>query len=174
MSYESFMRQAIFEPAAMKETRLDDVFTIIPHRVHGYALAANGELQNARFVDVSNKPPGSGINSSAKDMGNFMAALFSGKLVSSAALKQMLTAAKTRDGQTTIYGLGFFVGGPLSSYRGFKEAGHGGDQQGFSAVMYLPPERQFGVVVLSNLEGEKNSLDFIDLSRKIFDIVSNP
>jgi serine beta-lactamase-like protein LACTB, mitochondrial len=172
-SYDRFMRQAIFEPAQMPATRLDDVFAIIPHRARGYRIAAGGELQNAVFVDVSNKPPGSGINSSAKDMGNFVAALYAGKLVSKPTLEKMLEPMTTRSGKSTNYGLGFFRGGPIGKYRELEEAGHGGDQQGFSSVLYLLPEREFGVVILSNLEGQQSSLGFIGLSRKIYDVVSS-
>jgi serine beta-lactamase-like protein LACTB, mitochondrial len=172
-SYDRYMHEAIFEPAQMPATRLDDVFAIIPHRARGYRVTGSGELQNSLFVDLSNKPPGSGINSSARDMGNFVAALYSSSLVPSAVLDQMLTPAMTRDKKPTIYGLGIFLGGPIGSYRGLREAGHGGDQQGVSSVLYLLPERQFGVVILSNLEGEQSSLDFIKLSRKIFDVASS-
>jgi len=172
LSYDRYMRQAIFEPAQMADTRLDDVFAIIPHRARGYKLLPNGELQNAIFVDVSNKPPGSGINSTARDMGAFVTALYAGKLVSRATLERMLTPSTTRDGKPTIYGLGFFVGGPIGKHDGLREVGHGGDQQGFSSVLYLLPEREFGVVVLSNLEAPNTSRDFIDLARQIYDIVS--
>ena len=172
-SYERYMHQAIFEPAQMPTTRLDDVFAIIPHRARGYRVSAAGEWQNAVFVDVSNKPPGSGINSSARDMGDFVAALYSAKLVPKAVLDQMLAPATTRDGKPTIYGLGFFRGGPIGRYRELQEAGHGGDQQGVSSLLYLLPEREFGVVILSNLESQQSSLDFIDLSRKIYDVVSS-
>jgi serine beta-lactamase-like protein LACTB, mitochondrial len=171
-TYSAFMSQAVFGPAQMSATRLDDVFAIIPHRARGYKVSSSGELQNAIFVDVSNKPPGSGINSSARDMGKFISVLYSAKLVSKATLQQMLTSVRTRDGKPTIYGLGFFCGGPIGDYHGLKEAGHGGDQQGVSSVLYLLPEKEFGVVVLSNLEGQQSSLDFIDLSRRIYDIVS--
>ncbi len=171
-SYEDYMRQAVFEPAHMTATRLDDVFAIIPHRAHGYVAGPDGKLQNAIFVDVSNKPPGSGINSTASDMGNFLAALYAGQLISQASLERMLTPANTRDGKPTIYGYGIFVGGPLGKYRGSAEAGHGGDQQGYSSVLYLLPEKKFGVVALSNIEGQNNSFDLIGLSRKIYDICS--
>ena len=172
-SYDRYMQQAIFEPAQMPATLLDDVFAIIPHRARGYRVSASGELQNSVFVDVSNKPPGSGINSSARDMGNFVAALYSASLVPGAVLDQMLTPATTRAKKPTIYGLGFFRGGPISTYRGLQEAGHGGDQQGVSSVLYLLPELQFGVVILSNLEGPQSSLDLIELSRKIYDAASS-
>jgi CubicO group peptidase (beta-lactamase class C family) len=166
------LREAVFGPAQMDSTRLDDVFALIPHRARGYGLASNGELQNAVFVDASNKPPGSGINSTARDMGNFMAALYGAKLVAKSTLEQMLTPSKTRDGKETIYGIGIFLGGPLGIYKGLKEAGHGGDQQGFSSILYLLPEKQFGVVILSNIEAPNISLDYIGLSCKIYDIVS--
>ena len=172
-TYDRYMHQAIFEPAQMPATRLDDVFAIIPHRARGYRITASGELHNSVFVDVSNKPPGSGINASARDMGNFVAALYSASFVPKAVLDQMLTPATTPDKKPTIYGLGFFLGGPLGKYRGLQEAGHGGDQQGVSSVLYLLPERQFGVVILSNLEVQHSSLDFIELSRKIFDVASS-
>jgi CubicO group peptidase (beta-lactamase class C family) len=172
VSYDRYMRQAIFDPAQMPATRLDDVFAIIPHRARGYKLLPSGEVQNASFVDVSNKPPGSGINSTARDMGAFVAALYSAKLVSMATLERMLTPSSTRDGKPTIYGMGFFLGGPISKHDGMREAGHGGDQQGYSSLLYLLPEREFGVVVLSNLEAPDTSRDFIDLARQIYDIVS--
>ena len=172
-SYDRYMHQAIFAPAQMPATRLDDVFAIIPHRARGYRVSASDGLQNSVFVDVSNKPPGSGINSSARDMGNFVVALYSARLVPNVVLDQMLTPATTRDKKPTIYGLGFFRGGPIGAYRGLQEAGHGGDQQGVCSVLYLLPERQFGVVILSNLEGQQSLLDFIELSRKIFDVASS-
>ncbi|HEX5432907.1 MAG TPA: serine hydrolase domain-containing protein [Candidatus Angelobacter sp.] len=168
-SYADYMQRAIFDPAGMHATRLDDVFAILPHRARGYSLTADGKLQNAIFVDASNKPPGSGINSSARDMGAFVAALYSGKLVSKSALDEMLTPSETRDGKSTIYGLGFFRGGPISSYHGLQEAGHPGDQQGFSSVLYLLPQREFGVVILANLE---SSPDLLNLARRIYDIIS--
>lgn len=171
-TYDRYMREAVFGPAQMPATRLDDVFAIIPHRARGYGLSSNGELQNAVFVDASNKPPGSGINSTARDMGNFVTALYGAKLVTQSTLEQMLRPARTHDGKETIYGIGFFLGGPIGSYKGLKEAGHGGDQQGFSSILYLLPEKQFGVVILSNMEAPNISLDYIGLSRKIYDIVS--
>jgi serine beta-lactamase-like protein LACTB len=141
-TYESYMRRAIFEPSHMAATQLDDVFAIIPHRAHGYVAGPEGKLQNAIFVDVSNKPPGSGINSTAADMGNFVAALYGGQLISKASLDRMLTPASIRDGKPTIYGFGFFRGGPIGNYHGIAEAGHGGDQQGYTSVLYLLPEKR--------------------------------
>ena len=172
MSYTTYMQQNIFAPAGMASTRLDDVFAIIPHRARGYSIDNDGNLQNAILLDISNKPPGSGINSTARDLGLFMVALYSGKLVTPSTWDQMITPAKTRDGKPTIYGYGWFVGGPLSSYQGLREVGHGGDVQGFANVLYAIPEKRFAVVVLSNGENEKASIEYIALARKIYDVVA--
>lgn len=91
-SYDRYVHQAIFEPAQMPTTRLDDVFAIILHRARGYRITGSGELQNSLLVDVSNKPPGSGITSSARDMGNLVAALYSASLVPKAVLDRMFLA----------------------------------------------------------------------------------
>src|SRR5579872_3095957 len=67
MTYATYMQQSIFGPAGMTSTRLDDVFAIIPHRAREYSLDKDGKLQNAMLLDISNKPSGSGIDSSARD-----------------------------------------------------------------------------------------------------------
>jgi len=172
MSYTTYMQQNIFAPAGMTSTRLDDVFAIIPHRARGYSIDKDGKLQNAILLDISNKPPGSGINSSTRDLGLFMVALYGGNLVTSATWNQMITPAKTHDGKPTIYGDGWFVGGPISTYHGLREVGHGGDVQGFASVLYAIPEKKFAVIVLSNGENEKASIEYIALARKIYDIVT--
>src|ERR1019366_2234903 len=102
VSYQRYMSQSIFDPAQMPATRLDDVFAVIPRRERSHKLLNRRKVQNARFVDVSNKPPGSGINSTVRDMGAFVAALYSSKLVSKPTLERMLTPSNTRDGKPTI------------------------------------------------------------------------
>jgi serine beta-lactamase-like protein LACTB, mitochondrial len=171
--YADYMRKAVFTPAKMISTRLDDVFAIILHRARGYRLTPQNQLRNAVFVDVSNKPPGSGINSTATDMGNFLVALYAGKLVSQSTLDEMFKPANTRDGKPTIYGIGFYCGGPIGDHNGLKEVGHGGEQQGVSSLLYLLPEKKFGVAILTNLEGRQNSLGLIGLARNIYDALSH-
>jgi CubicO group peptidase (beta-lactamase class C family) len=172
ISYATYMQQKIFGPADMTSTRLDDVLAVIPHRARGYSIDKDGKLQNAILLDISNKPPGSGINSSARDLGLFMVALYGGKLITPATWNQMITPAKARDGKPTIYGYGWFVGGPLGTYHGLREVGHGGDVQGFESVLYAIPEKKFAVVALSNGEDEKASIEYIALARKIYDVVT--
>jgi CubicO group peptidase (beta-lactamase class C family) len=173
MNFESTMRQSVFEPAGMTKTRLDDVFTIVPHRARGYVLDRRDSLKNAEFVDLSNKLPASGVISTASDMTGLIVALYSDRLISRASLTQMMTPQKTNEGKSTIYGYGWFVGGPIRQSDGRQEAGHGGELQGFTSALYLVPTEQFGVIVLSNLENRNRPLDFLTLARDLHDAVSS-
>lgn len=173
MDFASFMKQSIFDPVEMSSTRLDDAFAIVPHRARGYVFEKHRPLRNAEFVDVSNKLPAGGIISTASDMANFLAALYSYKLISKESLTEMLTPRRTTEGKPTIYGYGWFLGGPIGQQEGCQEAGHGGELQGFTSAIYLVPNQQFGVAVLSNLEVRNGAMDFLTLARKLHTVVSS-
>jgi hypothetical protein len=66
--------------------------------------------------------------------------------------------------------LDFIEVAPSAAITDCKRPGTAAISRGFSGVLYLLPEKRFGVVILSNLEGQNTSFDFIGLSRKIYDI----
>jgi serine beta-lactamase-like protein LACTB, mitochondrial len=47
-AYDRYMREAVFGPAQMPATRLDDVSAVIPHRAHGYSISSNGGNSECR------------------------------------------------------------------------------------------------------------------------------
>jgi hypothetical protein len=85
-----------------------------------------------------------------------------------AGKRHLVNGAKPADGAR----YGRFVGGPISNYHGLREVSHGGDVQGFANVLYAIPEKKFAVVVLSNSENEKASIEYIALARKIYRLVA--
>jgi CubicO group peptidase (beta-lactamase class C family) len=54
MSYGEYMKQNVWGPAGMTDTRMDDPQQVIPNRVRGYRLV-NGEVKNSEFVDISSR-----------------------------------------------------------------------------------------------------------------------
>jgi CubicO group peptidase (beta-lactamase class C family) len=96
--YADYMREQVWGPAGMSDTRMDDPAAIIPNRVRGYEEEAGGQLRNAQFVDVSNRFAGGGARGTVPDMLRFMKALNEGKLLSRASLALMYAPARTRDG----------------------------------------------------------------------------
>jgi CubicO group peptidase (beta-lactamase class C family) len=79
-------------------------------------------------------------------------------------LAQMWTPQTTRDGRATPYGLGWYV----ANRNGRKEVLHGGVQPRVTNVLYLVPEKDVAIVVMSNLQGADK---LPDLARQIADIL---
>jgi serine beta-lactamase-like protein LACTB, mitochondrial len=145
--YTDYVREKVLIPAGMLQTRPDDRFAIVPLRTRFYSKDKSGAVINAEFLDASYKIPGGGWLSSAQDMARFEVAILTDRLVTSATRDIMWTPQKPSDGLgRMVYGLGWGVG----TTEGVRDVGHGGSQQGTSALMLMAPEARVGVVVLVN------------------------
>ncbi|MEZ5428732.1 MAG: serine hydrolase domain-containing protein [Pyrinomonadaceae bacterium] len=151
LAFTEYMAKNIFEPAGMKNTRVDDPSAIIPNRARGYVLDQAGHLQNSRMVDMSNKIPAGGFITTAEDLVLFASGVMNGKLIKPETLDRMLTPQKTNSGETIPYGLGWGLF-PDEDWYGEKEAFHGGGTPQVSGMLYLIPKRKFAVAILFNLE----------------------
>jgi len=147
-NYVDFVREHVFAAAGMEQTQADNRFTVIPYRTRFYSKTESGTVQNADFLDSSYKIPGGGWLSSAEDMARFEVAMLHDKLVKHATRELMWTALKPSDGSKDNYGLGFGVG----AEDGILAVGHSGGQQGTSTDFLIAPEKQAGVVVLTNMD----------------------
>jgi serine beta-lactamase-like protein LACTB, mitochondrial len=161
--YMDYVRENIFQPAGMAQTRDDDFFTIVSHRTRWYHKDKSGIVHNAGVLDSSYKIPGGGLVSSADDMARFEAAILADKLLRRATRDLMWTPLKTVDGKTNGYALGWGIADKF----GVHVAGHTGGQQGTSTAFALVPERRAGVVVLANMD----NVDANQLAEEILKIV---
>jgi serine beta-lactamase-like protein LACTB, mitochondrial len=161
--YVDFMRQNVLVPAGMEQTQVDDRFAIIPYRTRFYHKTDSGIVQNADFLDSSYKIPGGGWLSSAEDMAKFEAAVLNDKLMRRATRDLMLTPLKPSAAPANGYALGWGT----STTDGILYAGHTGGQQGTTTDFLIVPDRQTGVVVLTNMD----SLNPNELSKEILKIL---
>ena len=164
--FMALLQDAVFAPAGMTATRVDDVRGLIPNRAQGYVRDGEGELLNSALADMTYKVPGGGLSSTAPDVARFGTALVSGRLLSADTLTQMLTRQKTRNGRVTGFGLGLALG----SRGGRREAWHTGGQERVSTVIYLQPDSGLAVAILTNLE--KVQPRVLDLARRVADLVT--
>jgi CubicO group peptidase (beta-lactamase class C family) len=152
--YADFVRANVLRPAGMNHTRIDDRLAIVPDRTRFYSKDESGTVINAEPVDVSFKIPADGWLSSAEDMAKFEVAMLNDRLVSRTTRNLMWTQQKTSDGQQTPYGLGWVIGDDSP-----PTVSHGGGEWGTSTFIMIAPERQAGVVVLINLNGDHLASD---------------
>lgn len=166
-SYADCVRKRVLDPAGMRHTHPDDRAAIVPLRTRYYSKNQSGALMNAEFLDASYKVPGGGWLSSAPDMARFMVAILGDRLVKRSTRELMWTAVLPKDGRGRLaYGLGWQLGGT----HGVKLFGHGGSQQGTSAMMLMAPEARAGVVVLSNSDSHGASGLAIRLLRLVLEL----
>ncbi len=161
-SWEELVRTRLFTPLGMVRSG----FSVAAMADDGdHALAydwRDGKVEAVPYRDVSTIGPAGSINSTAREMANWLAFLlqrgsFAGhELLPPAALADLMQPRMPVDQSSPVpevlgesYACAWFV----DAYRGHRRVRHGGNIDGFSALVALLPDDGFGFVVLSNLDG---------------------
>lgn len=161
--YVDYVRENVFKPAGMTNAAVDDPRKPNLSRTSYYSKAKNGDVVPAHYIDSSYKIPGGGFLASVEDMAHYEEALLADRLVKRTTRDLMWTSQKTAAGEETGYGYGFDV----KKVGDLAAAGHAGGQQGTSTDILLVPERNAGVVVLMNVDGQ----DAAGLAKEIMQLV---
>ena len=146
--FEGVLRGAVFIPAVMSATRLDDTSQIIANRSRTYTHAEDGTIRNARYIDTSNRMAAAGLLSTANDLARFAIALESRKLLPEPVVRTMWSEQTTEEGKKTGYGLGWMI----RDHNGTLVAAHTGELPGASSILCIMPDRHISFVVLANTD----------------------
>ncbi|HYR28432.1 MAG TPA: serine hydrolase, partial [Thermoanaerobaculia bacterium] len=147
-SYDDYLREAIWAPLGMRNTRADDPVSVIPNRVRGYRLI-DGKVQNSEFTDPRSRLGAGGVRSTVPDLLAFARGLFAGRILAPATRDRMWTSMTVQGGRPTPYGMGWWTG----SRNGRFAVYHGGGTQETRTYLLLLPSEQFAVAVAANFEG---------------------
>jgi serine beta-lactamase-like protein LACTB len=176
-SYQTVMKDEVFDQIGMTNTVVDDAWAIIPHRAAGYRLL-DGELRRADMRDVSENLPAGGHLTTARDLIVFALAFESEQLISTRTAYTMSTpvfadanAASSspswRDAipskEKTGYGVMIFPTGSNSWH------GHSGRQAGASSIVMQAPEGDLSIAVLTNTKGWNGYMSFTAKIRAILE-----
>jgi CubicO group peptidase (beta-lactamase class C family) len=145
-SYESFLKENIFERLDMRDSGYDHAATVLKNRASGYA-ERGPLLVNAEFLDMSIPYSAGSLYSTVEDLYRWDRALYTDKALSERSRERMFTPlAKTPNGNMS-YGYGWRIG----SEGGRKVIQHNGGINGFSTAILRYPDQDACVIVLSNL-----------------------
>jgi CubicO group peptidase (beta-lactamase class C family) len=156
-SYESFLRENIFEPLKMTSTGYDHADEIVKRRARGYSLRGE-KIVNASYLDMSIPFSAGGLYSTVGDLYLWDQALYTEKLLKKQSLDAMFTAVRHD------YGYGYGVA-KLFNHRVLS---HGGGIEGFVTSIQRFPDDRLTVIVLSNLEGAPSGRIARDLAAIAF------
>lgn len=169
-SFEKYLRENLWLPAGMNDTRIDDVRGLVPNRVRGYDIA-DGEVKNAPFINVSSRIGGGGVTSTVPDLLRWARAILDGKIISQKSYELMLTPVATTAGRWSGIGDGeqyYTLGWLIRSVNGNFAINHDGSQKGTAATFIVFPAKHMAFAALANLE-------FADLdkyARRLFETIT--
>jgi CubicO group peptidase (beta-lactamase class C family) len=163
MPWEEVLRTRILDPIGMKKSNF-----AVTESQKSADFAVPYTLEDKTAIDIPFRiidtiGPAGSINASVNDMTKWLQLHLGGGMVDGrriVALRQIQEMHRPQmviqsfpgladdpEIQQPSYGLGWFV----ESYRGKKRVHHGGNIDGFSAMVALMPDDRVGVVVLTNL-----------------------
>ena len=173
-SWEALVRSRILEPLGMDRTTLDlQGLRDAPEAAVGYReedgggvdeSGRPGELVAMDYRELDAMGPAGSINSTVRDMAQWVKLQLNAGAVDGTRLASAATVQKTHQPETVVeggifsallkqpempylmYGLGWFV----QPYRGHRMIHHGGNIDGFSALVSFLPDEDLGIVVLAN------------------------
>jgi CubicO group peptidase (beta-lactamase class C family) len=147
-SYGEAIRDAVLQPAELREARADDAPSIIPNRAEPYLLRKTGGLQHAPIMDSEYSSNGAGgLLFSARDAARWEVGLQNRTVVPVATQVQMTTSGTLASGRSTQYGFGWY----LDRIHDRPIAYHGGSVPGYISFYLRVPSERVGVLVTCNL-----------------------
>lgn len=152
-SYSDYMRENVWKPLGMNDTRMDNPLDVIPNRVRGYQLE-NGRIKNSEFVDISSRFAAGGTRSTVLDLLKFGKGTYEGKTLSNASLGLMFNSMTTKSGVLT----GYSAGWGTFPVNGRFTLAHSGGQQETSTYLYSFPSRKLVIAIAANLENADNNI----------------
>lgn len=145
--YGDLLRDSVFQPLGMNDSRIISEADIVPNRADGYVLA-DSVLKNQEWVAPTlNTTADGALYVTVRDLAKWAIALNHGRVPSPSALDTAWTPVRLNDGATYPYGFGWGV----FNQRGHPRIAHTGSWQGFKSVIARYPEPGLTVIVLANL-----------------------
>jgi len=147
--YGDLLRDSVFRPLGMQDSRIISEADIVPNRAAGYRLE-DGALKNQEWVaPMLNTTADGALYFTVRDLTRWAVALNHRRVVGAALLDTAWTPVRLKDGATYPYGFGWY----LLPQRNEPRISHTGSWQGFKTVIARYPSRTGGlsVIVLANL-----------------------
>ena len=180
MSWDDFVQQRLLTPLGMTASSTTIRGLELRTNVASPHAEVDSVLRALAWRNIDNVGPAGSINSNAMDMSQWVrlqlndGMIGNRRLISKRLAQEMHTphtiiridsAARSFNTEThfSSYGLGWF----LEDYRGREVVHHGGNIDGFTALVAMLPEEKFGFVILTNMNGTGLPAA---LMRKVFDL----
>jgi CubicO group peptidase (beta-lactamase class C family) len=155
MPFPRYIEETIIRPLGLKNTQFDDVRRVIPNRSRRYSFydpmtfAESSDVLRVPDWDYSHNLAGGNMLATADDLAHFGEALLRPGLLSKASVELLYRRTKNDYVESPV-SFGWFVGGTKAARR---EIHITGSNAGVQAAVYVYPDSELVVAVLSNTWG---------------------
>ncbi len=173
-SYEQVLEEELFHRLGMRNSGYFNHKKIIPKKAEGY-IRGRGSLRKGAFNNRENVDAAGASYSTVSDLFKFDGALYSDLLVKTEFRKVMFTAhASAYFGPNTKMDLGY--GWNFKSMRtlggdSIKIHHGGGNNEGFTAVIYRVESKQYFIAILTNSGPDYFNEEVHEIAEKIVSIL---
>jgi CubicO group peptidase (beta-lactamase class C family) len=154
--FEDYVARVVLRPLGLADTGFDDVRRVNPHRARRYAYydpytfaPDTARVFRVPEWDYSHNPGGGNMYSTAEDLARFGRALVGPGLLSRASL-DLLARRAPSDTAGPVMNAGWFVRAAAAGPRRLHITG---SNAGLQAALYVYPDQDLVVAVLSNTHG---------------------
>lgn len=166
--WERFVPERIFAPLGMTNSNMS-MKQLEKAKDHSLGYNYNfdtKETKSTPFRDIDEVAPAGSINSSARDMAEWLRFVMNGgtfngkRLVSEKGFDEWLKPQmKMTPNGSMSYGLGWM----LRTWNGLKVVEHGGNIDGFNSLVAMIPEKKLGFVMLTNVTASSLGNDIMPI-----------
>ncbi|MFN0139938.1 MAG: serine hydrolase [Pyrinomonadaceae bacterium] len=167
-AWEKFVPERIFKPLGMTNSTMSmKQMSKARDRSLGYDYNFDTkETKQRPYRDIDQVAPAGSINSSARDMGEWLRFVLNGgtaggkRLVSEKGFAEWLKPQMKMNASGTVnYGLGWM----LRKWNGLNVVEHGGNIDGFNSLVAMIPEKKLGFVMLTNVTASSLGNDIMPI-----------
>ena len=167
LPYDKLITDRVFKPLGMKNSTMS-MKEMQKARDYSFGYNYNFDTKATSklpFRDIDEIAPAGSINSSARDMAEWLRFVLNGgnaggkRLVSENGFTEWLKPQMKIAGSTS-YGFGWF----LQDWNGLKVVQHGGNIDGFNSMVAMIPEKHIGFVLLTNVSVSSLGSDLIQIA----------
>lgn len=161
--WEAVLERLMFKPLGLDSIGYDEVFSIVPGRVHGYDRDENGQIVKIEYDDHAAYAPG-GLRSTIGDFFLWSRAVIAGDLLSEELRQKAFTPYRGS------YGYGWQV-------RQFFDRdvyNHTGEIDGFSSHIAYYPADDLTIIVFSNIVADAAILRACEVAYVLFEWAELP
>jgi CubicO group peptidase (beta-lactamase class C family) len=166
-----YMRENIWQPLGMSDTRMNSERELIANRVRGY-IVENGQVKNIPFIDVSSRFGGGGAIGSVPDLMKWARGVDAGNMLAKESVELMYTPVATTGGRWIGISDGewyYMLGWLQFPINGQCALWNDGGQIGTNTALLRIPSKNLVIAFASNQQ-EVNRMAYL---RRLYELITD-